>query len=174
MDLNIIPECYIDTNLIETLVSPTGRGYNHQKGCGTVAKTMQDLPNEFALGIIDKDKKVLDCLNEFDELITIGSLVLHKHRERPHYIIQISPAIEQFILKATSETGISPDQYGLPNQLAAFKKESKTEQSKKDPRFRNLFKALITAEVTDFAVLAKWVEHLKNNPYSVDLDHLGL
>ncbi len=36
----IIPECYIDTNLVETLVC-TG-GCNHQKGCNTVAKVMQD------------------------------------------------------------------------------------------------------------------------------------
>lgn len=31
-ELYIIPECYVDTNLIETLV-PTAKGYNHQKGC---------------------------------------------------------------------------------------------------------------------------------------------
>jgi len=29
MDLAIIPECYIDTNLVETLVPPVGKGYNH-------------------------------------------------------------------------------------------------------------------------------------------------
>jgi hypothetical protein len=39
MDLSIIPECNIDTKLIESLVPPVTR-YNHQKGCGTVAKTM--------------------------------------------------------------------------------------------------------------------------------------
>lgn len=36
----IIPECYVDTNLVETLVCPAG--CNHQKGCNQVAKVMQE------------------------------------------------------------------------------------------------------------------------------------
>lgn len=54
-DLDIIPECYIDTNLIETILNTKGcytEGVNHQKGCNTVVKTMNDpnkLKNEFAL-----------------------------------------------------------------------------------------------------------------------------
>lgn len=42
-DLDIIPECYIDTNLIETILNTKGcytEGVNHQKGCNTVVKTM--------------------------------------------------------------------------------------------------------------------------------------
>lgn len=39
-ELYIISECYVDTNLLETLV-PTSKGYNHQKGCNNVVKTMQ-------------------------------------------------------------------------------------------------------------------------------------
>ena len=62
-DLDIIPECYIDTNLIETILNTKGcytEGVNHQKGCNTVVKTMNDpkkLKNEFALGIVDADKR---------------------------------------------------------------------------------------------------------------------
>ena len=37
----VIPECYIDTNLVETL-SCTG-GCNHQKGCNQVAKVMKEI-----------------------------------------------------------------------------------------------------------------------------------
>jgi hypothetical protein len=61
-DLDIIPECYIDTNLIETILNIKGyytEGVNHQKGCNTVVKTMngQKLKNDFALGIVDADNK---------------------------------------------------------------------------------------------------------------------
>ena len=57
IDLSIIPECYVDTNLIETIV-PTVKGYNHQKGAGTVTRLMQSkLKDKFAVGIVDKDKK---------------------------------------------------------------------------------------------------------------------
>jgi hypothetical protein len=60
MNFAIIPECYVDTNLVETLVPPTGRGYNHQHGCGTVTKVMKErFADGFAVGIIDKDKKEL-------------------------------------------------------------------------------------------------------------------
>ena len=41
MDLAIIPECFVDTNLIETLIPPISQ-YNHQKGCGTVTKVMKE------------------------------------------------------------------------------------------------------------------------------------
>lgn len=40
----VIPECYIDTNLVETLACPGG--YNHQKGCNQVAKIMQEKFNK--------------------------------------------------------------------------------------------------------------------------------
>jgi hypothetical protein len=52
----IIPECYIDTNLVETLVCPAG--CNHQKGCNQVAKVMQEkFADRFAIGMIDADKR---------------------------------------------------------------------------------------------------------------------
>lgn len=40
----VIPECYIDTNLVETLACPGG--YNHQKGCNQVAKIMREKFNK--------------------------------------------------------------------------------------------------------------------------------
>jgi len=57
----------MDTNLIETLVPPKSRGYDHQRTCEDVACTMkQFFSNDFALGFIDKDKKQLDYLKVFD------------------------------------------------------------------------------------------------------------
>lgn len=43
----IIPECYVDTNLVETLVCKDG--CNHQKGCNQVAKIMQE---KFGTGLL--------------------------------------------------------------------------------------------------------------------------
>ncbi len=80
MDLAIIPECYVDTNLVETLVPPEGKGYNHQHGCNTVTKIMKErFADRFAVAIIDKDKKEVDYLQQCDILLTSGSLLLHKH-----------------------------------------------------------------------------------------------
>ena len=63
MDKSIIPECFADTLLIETLV-PTKRGYNHQRSCFKVESTMKGL-NSFDVGIIDKDKKQIRYLDKF-------------------------------------------------------------------------------------------------------------
>lgn len=54
----IIPECYIDTNLIEALVPPQ-KGYNHQKGCPAVAKCMMEkFGDKFAIeGTVRKRRK---------------------------------------------------------------------------------------------------------------------
>ena len=37
MDLHILPECYVDTNLVETI---TKSRFNHKKGCNNVVKAM--------------------------------------------------------------------------------------------------------------------------------------
>lgn len=73
-ELYIIPECYVDTNLLETLV-PTAKGYNHQKGCNNVVRIMQNkLTNEFAVGIVDKDKRQVRYVDEFEEIGHTDSL----------------------------------------------------------------------------------------------------
>lgn len=132
MDNNIITECYVDTCLVETLV-PATKGYNHQKGCNNVAKIMQEkLQNEFALGIVDKDKRSLQYLEKFDLCKQFDDqLYLYKHRERPHYIIQIAPAVETFIMNATQASGSQLSDYRLPDTLKELISETKVVKSKK-------------------------------------------
>jgi len=172
MDLNIIPECYVDTNLIETLVPPK-KGYNHQMGCGTVSKKMQEnFSDSFALGIIDKDKKQLDYLKEFDEVIVRDNLCLLKHKEKHHYIIQIRPAIEKFMLNCAQCCGINIEHFGLPSKIDDLKKIAKTTRSKNDQRFKDFFKSLIKEKASDIEVLRLWVSYLKDNNYHANLETL--
>ncbi|WP_207632504.1 hypothetical protein [Foetidibacter luteolus] len=173
MDLAIIPECYVDTNLAETLVPPISKGYNHQKGCGTVTKVMKEnFRDRFAVGIIDKDKRDVDYLKEFDVIIASSSLLLHKHPNRHHYIIQISPAIETMILKNAGEMDVTVGDFDLPTNMDDFKKESKRENSKKDDRFKRLFKALKKVGAPDFVKLESWIRYLKEKQYDADMDEL--
>lgn len=172
MDLAVIPECYIDTNLIETLVKPNSR-YNHQHGCGTVSKRMREtFSNSFALGIIDKDKNEIDYLKDFEIVHQEGGVYLHKHTKLPHYIIQISPAIEKFILTNAEQANIKLEDYDLPSDLDALKKLSKQIRSKDDQRFKQLFKAIQKAGSRDFHLIASWVNYLKENPYKADIRQL--
>lgn len=173
MDYAIIPECYVDTNLIETLVPPQGRGYNHQKGCGTVTKVMKErFPNDFAVGIIDKDKREVDYLKECDLVIDTGGILLHKHKTRPHYLVQIAPVIERMILSNAAAVGINVEHYDLPSELEEFRKESKIQTSKTDVRFKRLFRDMKAANAADLVKLERWIGYLKENTYSADLDVL--
>ena len=172
MDQSVIPECYIDTNLIETLVPPT-RQYNHQRGCGTVTKVMKErFADRFALGIIDRDKHEVDYLKEFSEICTEGSLILHKHRTRHHYIIQINPAIERFILRNVTVAGISLSEFDLPSDFDLFKKESKRVNSKSDQRFKKLFWTLKQRNLAEIERLCNWIKYLKEANYKADVSIL--
>ena len=96
-DLYIIPECYIDTCLVESLLET--EGVNHQKGCNVVTGVMDSkYADKFAVGIIDDDKKKPSYVNEFYNLATTDFLVLLKHLTRPHYLIMVKPAMDGFIL----------------------------------------------------------------------------
>jgi hypothetical protein len=175
MDFNIIPECYVDTNLVETIAPPTEkRGYNHQKGCGTVAKKMQDdnaLKDGFAVGIIDKDKKEIKYLNVFEEITNWDNqLKLLKHPQKHHYFIQIIPAIEKWILVNAQEVDIDLKEFDLPNEIEGLKKYAKRTTSKFDEKFRKLFRELKRREASGVMTLSKWIVYLKKENYKVDTD----
>ena len=55
--LNVITECYIDTNLIEFLLK--NAKVNHQHCCNNVIKALNNKKNEFTIGIIDDDKRAV-------------------------------------------------------------------------------------------------------------------
>lgn len=96
-DLFIVPECYVDTNLVESLL--TTEGVNHQKGCYAVANTMKGrvLNDTFAVGVIDFDteKTQPTYVQEFNEIAHTAHIVLLKHNSKPHYLVMIKPAMDQ-------------------------------------------------------------------------------
>ena len=173
--LTIIPECYIDTCLTETITSCFDQ-FNHQKGCGTVSKVMREkFEDSFALGIIDKDKKEIPYLQEFDLVASKDSLYLYKHRTKPHYIIQITPAIEKFFLKAAEEKGIDITTFGFPIGLKELTKITKQISDKNEAdfkTFRQLFKELSGA--SEFVKLANLIQYLGDNMYKVDIEELKI
>jgi hypothetical protein len=177
MDLHIIPECYIDTKLIKALVPPQTR-YNHQKGCSTVTKVMQErFNNDFAIGIIDRDKKELDYANQFDLIIEVpDNLQLLKHRNKNHYLIFICPAVEKWIIACAVDADILLQDFGLPSDFLSLTKITKTSKSENNDEFssnfRNLFNALKLENPSNITVLRFWIEYLKANPYQADLDFI--
>ncbi len=172
MDQAFIPECYVDTNLVETLVPP-GTQYNHQKGCGTVAKVMRErFSDRFAVGIIDKDKRRIDYLKEFEEVSHKESLILHKHKTKHHYIIQICPAMERFLLLNAKLCEVSMEDFDLPSDFEKLKDIAKTLRSKNDIRFKRLFKALYESGSSDIQRMSRWITYLKETNYHAEMHKL--
>lgn len=63
-----MPECYLDTNLVEVLLNAPD-SVNHQKGNTKIAVLMQNrLVDNFAVALIDDDKRKLRVLDEFEKV----------------------------------------------------------------------------------------------------------
>ena len=171
-DLLILPECYIDTTLAETLSFPQ-RGYKHIKGCNKVLSEMDKKSNNAVLGIIDDDKCVPALFNSFELLKNYNeNLAIYKHSERPHYIVKISKAAEDFILKNVKKCGISMIDYNLPGNLPDLIKQTKNITVKNNPDLKRLFSAIKQHKKSDFYKLAQWIELFKTNPYNLDINSL--
>jgi hypothetical protein len=154
--------------LVKTLAPPQKR-YNHQKSCNNVLKTMrEELADKVAFGIIDADKK----LSNFDDFSLLKKhneqLSIYKNKEKPHYIVKIGKAAEDFILKNAEKCNINLSEYNLPSDLENLKKQTKQFNSLQSPDFKRLFSTLTQNENSDFYKLAQWIEIFKTNPYNFE------
>jgi len=166
--LYIIPECYVDTNLISTLINAA---VNHQKCCTKVTETLnRTFSDNFAVGIIDRDKMEPKYVDEFQAVAVHGHLQLLKHKNRPHYLITISPAVEMLIIDSAAEIGLDLNAYELSSDLNALKKFTKKVSSNVDSKFTRLFKDLGTS--SDFSVLTKILNYLIDNKFKSNEDEL--
>lgn len=165
----IIPECYVDTNLIETLVCHGG--CNHQKGCNQVAKVMQEkFADRFAVGIIDADKRRPGYLSEFYEVSASEHIQLLRHPVRDHFMILIRPAVDGFIIFCAEDAGIDMSYFGFSTVMKEFTAQTKKVLSNKDPRFKSLFKAM--KSVGEMALLESVVTYFVNHKYRSTDDRL--
>jgi len=168
----IIPECYTDTNLVETITGSFNT-FNHQKSCNEVSKTMQKkLADSFAVGIIDKDKRQIKYLEEFELVASSGDLYLFKHPLKHHYIIQIIPAVESFILKSANEAGINLKSFELPDDLNSLKRITKRQTSRNNPNLRRLFSQLKNKKASQIVTLSNWISYLKEKNYKSKIEEL--
>lgn len=166
----IIPECYVDTNLIETLVCKAG--CNHQKGCNQVAKVMQEkFADRFAVGIIDADKRKPSYLNSFNEIASSEHIKLFRHSARPHFIILVHPAIDGFILSCAEAGSVDLTEYELSPVLKEFTAQTKNVMSNKDSRFKRLFKSM--ENVGEIKLMKDIISYLVHTTYTASNDDLS-
>jgi len=172
-----MPECYADTLLIETLV-PAKNGYNHKRSCFKVETEMTQgkLKDRFAVGIIDNDKVKIKYLKEFEIVDKVeGSLILwrNKNKARHHFIIQVCPALERWILNICGNENIVLAEFGIANDLEGLKKYTKSISSLEDEKLKALFKAISSKEENIcIRKLKNWISLLKEKNYKVDINEL--
>lgn len=165
----IIPECYIDTNLVETLICIGG--CNHQKGCNQVAKVMQEkFADRFAVGIIDADKRRPGYLSEFHNIASSEHLKLFRHTHRPHFIVLVHPAADGFILSCAKAARINMADYELSPLLKEFTSQTKNVMSNKDIRFKRLFNSM--KNIGEMKLFDSLLAYLVSTTYSASNDDL--
>lgn len=168
--LQIIPECYVDTNLVSTLLG--GIGVNHQKSCNKVVARMKDkYGDDFAVGIIDKDKRRPGYLDEFQPIASSQHLALYKHPQKPHYIVTVAPAAEGFLLSVAAEAGVSLSDYRLPSDLKGLLKLTKHIVTNNDSRLMRLFRDL--SSVGELSQLKRVLEYLLEKKYKASPEDLA-
>jgi len=174
MESDILTECNVDTLIAKTILYPK-KDYMHKKGCNNVLKAMrEEFANQAAFGIIDDDKSVPQVIQEDFSLLKKHNeqLSIYKHKNKPHYIVKLSKAAEDFTLKNAEKCHIALSDYNLPSDLEGLKNRTKKSVSLLDADLKRLFLALKQDENSDFHKLTQWIELFKANPYNIDIEQL--
>jgi len=166
---NILTECFVDTLIVQTILYPK-KDYNHQKGCNNVLKRIREkFADKAAFGIIDDDKVV----GKFETFLLLKKhnehLAIYKHIDKPHYIIKMGKAAEDFILQNSRRCNITLSDYHLPSDVDGLKKRTKQATSVNDADLKRLFSDLKKNEASDFHKLEQWIALFKENPYNMIL-----
>lgn len=176
---HFVPECYFDTVLFKKILE-TDRRLKHRKGCNNVVNSFRiingkkgDLHDTFGVGMVDKDKKELDFLNECDAIIESDNLILWKHKERYHFVIQICPPIEKWIVAILHGDNKRVEEFGYSSNLKKFKKEIKDDIDKEEDKNLNLLLETIVLSKHDAIKKLKTILlYLRDNTYAADINEL--
>ncbi len=108
-----MPECYIDSTLVGQLLDAD---VSHKHSCNEVAKAMEKGPykDEFAVGIIDNDKRKIRYIESFEEIGRTENLTFLKHRVKHHYMIKVAKegkAMETFIIANVEAIGMKMEDF---------------------------------------------------------------
>jgi hypothetical protein len=166
-ELNIVPECYVDTKVAE-IVGQASKKYNHQHGCGDVAKLLKGSNGQIYLGIIDEDRNKgpqARYFSEFDTVREENGLILKRHRDHKQYLIIICPEMEQWLMNDAEAVGIDPshENFKLPVGLRGFKSMTKTKNIDKNDGFYRFVKGLIRQNAPSITTLKSWIELFKDD-----------
>jgi len=169
MEMYILPECYFDTVLVKNILRV--KRINHQKSCYKVESAIRGI-DDFAVGIIDKDKVNIGYLEECNLEIKQNHLLLWKHQTKKHYIIQLVPALEKWIVNVINESNVDVEDLNLPQDFEGLKEYTKYKFVSESEELKNLCKRLVNSDSKTMATLSHWLNYLFEHNRNADINVL--
>lgn len=169
----IMPECYIDTTLVESLLDAK---VSHKHSCNEVSKEMEKgkYKDAFAVGIIDNDKRKLSYIEGFNEIGRTENLTFLKHKNKHHYVIKVGKehkAMETFIKTNVEAMGMKMEDFDLPSNLAELIELTKNNTTtQKNPKILKLCKTMCKSQ--EVTKLQEVLEYLVTNKYNVNVEEI--
>ena len=121
--MHFVPECYFDTVLLRKILQ-TNEKLIHRRGCNNVVNDLNKrLVDDFAVGIIDKDKYDLDYLKNCEVLYNANKLLLWKHKNRLQFVIQLNPPLEKWVIELLDENDLNIEDFGYPRDYKRLKQQ---------------------------------------------------
>lgn len=168
--LNVFPECYVDTNLVGFILG----GYvKHKSSCNEVVKAVNK-SDDFAIGIIDADKRQATMDPGFHEYVLsqkVDGIRRHIrffiHDDGKRFLFTVYKAMDTFIFNAAHSQNANMNPFGNPSSVEDFLKYTKKVQAETDPTLRHLFD-----EIKDYPELMRFrntLKYLVKKQYNIDV-----
>ncbi len=145
----------------------------HRKGCNSVIRDLENerLKNFFAVALIDKDKPELTYLKECKIYYNAGKLILWKHGKRNHFIIQLNPPLEKWVIEILNENNLKIEDFGYSGNYKKLKRQIKADiDDESDEKLNELLIAIIKTECPAIKKIKSFLSYLKEKNYNADIN----
>ncbi|HFA47528.1 MAG TPA: hypothetical protein ENJ95_00765 [Bacteroidetes bacterium] len=162
--MQILPECYGDTALIEMLEY---KNPYHLYSISRVLTTLSDKrrKSQTLIGIIDNDKRKPEIYNEYIKEFETENMIRKKHPDRNHYLFILNPALEKFLFGAAEQADVDPAKYGF-NNIEHLKKTCKNKNVQKNQNFKQFVNAIKQKKKSSCVkTLKNWLNELLGDDY---------
>ncbi len=159
MSLNILPECFADTEMIKIIGFKRA---NHCPSIGAVANKMKkNYKNRLAIGIVDRDKPgtIPSYFNNFEVIGDFEGFQVKNLPHTKHYLIVIEPALEQWIIDTAFTLDIPLKRYGF-DTLKKLKRITKNQHVGRNENFKDLINRMHQKKSSPLKAMREEIEKL--------------
>ncbi len=166
-EVRFFTEGYTDELLLETLEVPP-KYISRTGSVSQLEKAMKKQLRYFhkiIIGIVDFDKgKSLKFFNEFENCNNPDNILLKKKPDSNQYVLFLKPkAIERWILDASKNVEIKPENYNLSSDVKIFGNQTKNMNASKNKNLIKFIKDIKKAGAEPFVFLQEILHNLLYN-----------